>query len=45
MDSATGEQKPVVVLLNFVNVKGLGVVLDEMAMLKLKAAEFAHFKH
>lgn len=45
MDSATGEQTPVLVLLNFVNVIGLGEFLDEMAMLKLKATEFAHVKH
>jgi len=45
MDSATGDQTPVLVLLNFVNLIGLGVVLHEMAMLKLKATEFAHVKH
>jgi len=45
MDSATGGQKPVVALLNVANVTGLEVVLVEMAILKLKAAKFAHVKH
>jgi hypothetical protein len=40
-----GRPKPVVALLNVTNVTGLGVVLDEMAILKLKAAEFVHVKH
>jgi len=40
-----GRPKPVVALLNFANVAGLGVVLDEMAILKLKAAEFVHVEH
>jgi hypothetical protein len=45
MDSATGAQKPAVALLNVAKVAGLGVILDEMAILKLKAAEFSHVKH
>lgn len=40
-----GRPKPVVALLNAANVTGLGVVLDEMVILKLKAAIFAHVKH
>jgi len=45
MDSATGDQKHFVALLNVANVTGLELVLDEMAILKLKATEFVHIKH
>jgi hypothetical protein len=40
-----GRPKPVAAILNVANLTGLGVVLDERAILKPKATELVNVKH